>query len=465
MAQTVPGLDTLTGKVDRYYYYSWYDECPEFSSMDSNEYFYKFTMSSNYSTELPPYYIPSSPIRRDYTPVPLRVKGLAIFVQDWFNSHIHFVDSIPIRLPEYLRLYQHDATYPKGIRLVDSVRWDTAAPLDIKFPKKQPIGGSVDSGNYMYSHVYEAYFPKPVTVDSTFYIGTTYNSNQTVNSVFLFLPVELTCIMSNPYQRNGVRVCDNIHDLYIKVDTGWYWSPWNERPYGVFMAIVDQWNLTGLSSDTLKGVVTGSGRYPDGTYDTLRAVPYAGYRFIHWNDGNTDNPRVVCLTQDTVFTAYFDTAAYYNVQTAVTPAGWGTVEGGGTYAVNTEVELTAVPVEGFMFERWDDGDIQNPRTVTVTQDTLFTAVFALDTTPTGIPEAGRLAFGIAPNPTGGQLTVTLGEDTPCEAEVYDATGRCVLRATLQGPQSDLDVRRLPAGRYTLRLTCGDKSGIKVFVRK
>ena len=32
VAQTVPGLDTMTGKVDRYYYYSWYDACPEFSN-------------------------------------------------------------------------------------------------------------------------------------------------------------------------------------------------------------------------------------------------------------------------------------------------------------------------------------------------------------------------------------------------------------------------------------------------
>ena len=165
-----------------------------------------------------------------------------------------------------------------------------------------------------------------------------------------------------------------------------------------------------------------------------------------------------------MFTAYFDTGAYYNVQTAVNNRGWGTVEGGGTYAVNTVVELAAVPTEGFMFEQWDDGDIQNPRTVTVTQDTLFTAVFVLDTSTSGIPEARRLAFGIAPNPTGGQLTVTLGEDTPCEAEVYDATGRCVLRATLQGPQSDLDVRRLPAGRYLLRLTNGDKTGTRAFVK-
>jgi len=31
------------------------------------------------------------------------------------------------------------------------------------------------------------------------------------------------------------------------------------------------------------------------------------YRFVHWNDSITDNPRIIVLTQDTLFTAYFDT--------------------------------------------------------------------------------------------------------------------------------------------------------------
>ncbi|MBR3940367.1 MAG: T9SS type A sorting domain-containing protein, partial [Bacteroidales bacterium] len=29
--------------------------------------------------------------------------------------------------------------------------------------------------------------------------------------------------------------------------------------------------------------------------------------FVHWNDSVTDNPRIIVLTQDTLFTAYFDT--------------------------------------------------------------------------------------------------------------------------------------------------------------
>ena len=35
------------------------------------------------------------------------------------------------------------------------------------------------------------------------------------------------------------------------------------------------------------------------------AAPKAGYSFIQWSDGNTDNPRDVVVTQDSTFTAEF----------------------------------------------------------------------------------------------------------------------------------------------------------------
>ena len=37
----------------------------------------------------------------------------------------------------------------------------------------------------------------------------------------------------------------------------------------------------------------------------MSAAPEFGYHFVQWSDGNTDNPRTVTLTQDTMFTAEF----------------------------------------------------------------------------------------------------------------------------------------------------------------
>lgn len=69
------------------------------------------------------------------------------------------------------------------------------------------------------------------------------------------------------------------------------------------------------------------------------------------------------------------TAATYTISTSVSPAGSGTVTGGGTYSKGTSIELNAIPNAGYEFLNWSDGITTNPRTLTVTADQSFTAQF------------------------------------------------------------------------------------------
>ncbi|MDY6288483.1 MAG: DUF6383 domain-containing protein, partial [Bacteroidales bacterium] len=62
-----------------------------------------------------------------------------------------------------------------------------------------------------------------------------------------------------------------------------------------------------IPDNTERGRVTGQGLYDRGETITLHAYPYRGFRFMMWQDNNTDNPRDVIITQDTVFVAYFGT--------------------------------------------------------------------------------------------------------------------------------------------------------------
>ena len=63
--------------------------------------------------------------------------------------------------------------------------------------------------------------------------------------------------------------------------------------------------VTVLSADSTMGTVGGGGLHMDSTYATLYATPFAGYRFVAWNDGDTLNPRNVFVVSDTTFTATF----------------------------------------------------------------------------------------------------------------------------------------------------------------
>ena len=123
------------------------------------------------------------------------------------------------------------------------------------------------------------------------------------------------------------------------------------------------------------GTVSGTGTYPAGASVTLTATANSGYTFDHWNDGSTTNPRTITVNNNMSFTAYFNTQEY-TIITNVTPAGSGTVTGGGTYPYGATATLTATPNSGYEFLQWSDGSLQNPRVITVTGNATYTALFS-----------------------------------------------------------------------------------------
>lgn len=136
--------------------------------------------------------------------------------------------------------------------------------------------------------------------------------------------------------------------------------------------------LTVNVNDPLTGSVEGSGSFEKYTEHTIKAVPNEGYHFVQWNDGNTDNPRTISLTQDTTFTAQF-AINQYTISVTCNPQQ-GSIEGeGGTFNHGTELTYKANANEGYHFVQWSDGVINNPRTIILTQETNLSAVFALNT--------------------------------------------------------------------------------------
>ncbi len=130
--------------------------------------------------------------------------------------------------------------------------------------------------------------------------------------------------------------------------------------------------LSVLSNDATMGTVKGSGEYAESTIVILSALPNEGFQFARWNDGSTENPRPVTVMEDTELTAEFLPLHSLSVTADATT---GIVEGSGEYAEGTVVILSALPNEGFQFARWNDGNTENPRPVTVMEDTELTAEF------------------------------------------------------------------------------------------
>ena len=68
-------------------------------------------------------------------------------------------------------------------------------------------------------------------------------------------------------------------------------------------------------------------------------------------------------------------AQNYTITTVAKPAAGGSITGSGSYVSGSDVTLTATAAGGYKFCSWIDDTTDNPRSVTVTQDSTFTALF------------------------------------------------------------------------------------------
>ncbi len=133
--------------------------------------------------------------------------------------------------------------------------------------------------------------------------------------------------------------------------------------------------ITVANANPDMGNVSGSGVYYYQNLVSITATANYGYHFVQWNDGNTQNPRTILVSQDSAFTAYFALNTYSIVATSNSTT-MGSVSGGGQYTYLHEMSMTATPAYGYHFVQWNDGVTDNPRTITVTRDSAFTAQFA-----------------------------------------------------------------------------------------
>ena len=142
-----------------------------------------------------------------------------------------------------------------------------------------------------------------------------------------------------------------------------------------------QYTVTVTANDPSLGTVTGSGIYPESATIEISATPNLHVVFTGWDDGNTDNPRSVVVTQDMEFMAIFAEEETYTITVTSANQLQGSTYGSGVYPVNQVVTIGATPHPGFYFSGWQDGDLNNPRTIIVTGDAEYIASFSQNPIP------------------------------------------------------------------------------------
>ena len=133
-------------------------------------------------------------------------------------------------------------------------------------------------------------------------------------------------------------------------------------------------NYDGTVLETDTEVKEGTMPHYDGATPTKPDDADYTYTFADWN------PALAAVVADATYTATFEAIPTFIVTAASNNDSFGTVTGGGTYYEGTVVTITANANDGYYFVSWNDGTTTNPRTVTVTQNIVLIATFAVRTT-------------------------------------------------------------------------------------
>jgi len=134
-------------------------------------------------------------------------------------------------------------------------------------------------------------------------------------------------------------------------------------------------NIVAGVNNAVYGSVSGSGSYVEGAEVTLEVTANDGYRFVSWDDGSTDNPRVFNASEDVTLVATLEAIPEYAISVTTNDNSLGTVSGSGTFREGTSTQISATPYVHSRFVNWEDGNSDNPRTITVSAATTYKAIF------------------------------------------------------------------------------------------
>lgn len=403
--------DTVLSTSRKYYTGDWFDQCHSYLQDSIFMYYINRTdFQHDLCSVLRGWYVSldsnqillkqESPTRR------VAVVGLTAMVVDDPTdvglTHNYFNSLLPHRKAEYLLLYGQDSTNPGSAMLIDSVRWDTAAPHTLVMPRCSTALETGDAGGFMSCLGYDAYFSRPHILDGTFYIGGTNKSNRTV------------------WTDHGDEF-ENLPTLYYNV-----------------MEFVT-WCIS-CSFETIFDTVAG----PFG--DSASISPTA-------NAHATFGP----------FLAILDTCSY-RLTVATSDSAAGMAYGGGIFRSMSDAVVYAEASDGYRFAAWNDGNTDNPRTVEVYCDTTLTAMFA-PATGIGDASDDPWGVTVAPNPARTEIAVGVQRPGNYAITLLDMNGRTVAKSRTEASAVRFAIGDLPAGIYHVVVATDGRSVSKTFVKQ
>ena len=121
---------------------------------------------------------------------------------------------------------------------------------------------------------------------------------------------------------------------------------------------------------------------------------------------------------------------------------------------NGGAELLAIPKSGVVFTGWNDGNVDNPRLVTVDEDVTYTAIFAVcQDVSINNSHTDAKQMKVYPNPTNNVINVLLEKPVKNGTlTLFDMNGKIILSQLINGNTAKINMFSCVAGSYILLLS-------------
>jgi hypothetical protein len=438
----------------------------DFHLEDTNGYLIpQLAMVAGFVTALPPSYYDTQRIGNNF---PIQAEGTKIY-----GVAVLLQDSICSDSGYYVFLYRDN----DGCAAVDSIRVDTVTSIANRMYLQYIKYNPYQIRDTMLP-IYEVYFDKGYYIDSsrfsvafghkkidTSLITTHYYRYATINRTGMCKSFKVTervsCEKGAPsFFPGAFPIIDSTvrirHERILAC--GGIGAP--KADYTAVRTFSLHWSDT--NGHCLYQVAYGRANQPLSEYTVVETTDtcftLAG---LNYGDPWAFRVRAQCCFDDSmsVWRPWSDTVRfarpYYSLILLANNPYWGTMSESGPHECGDTLMIAAFPAANCTFERWNDGDTANPRTITLVCDTMFTAFFEYhpDTSggdTTAIMTCRDDGVTLAPNPTDGIVHIT-AEGALIDAAVYDLRGRKVKECKGSGDTMELDLKGLPSGVYTVTI--------------
>ena len=159
---------------------------------------------------------------------------------------------------------------------------------------------------------------------------------------------------------------------------------------------------------------------------------------------NVDLGSVISMSEERILTTMLNTTTMF----------------GGT------ATLYALTKAGKLFTGWSDGNLDNPRVVSVARDSTFTANFAdCESLSVRSTQAAISPLKVYPNPVNNTLNIELENHVNATLAIFDMSGKIVLSQPVNGNSAQINMLQFNAGNYILRLVENGIASVGVQVIK